>query len=221
MKRILTLDIAKAICIILVVVGHYIPENSPDWYVLTRAFIYSFHMPLFMFASGFIYMATRKDIGYGEFVQKKFRRLMIPYFTTSVIVITIKLITQGNAYIENPVTVMSYVKMLYSPEAGYFLWFIWALWWMFVIVPLFKTQRQRLILLAIALFLAYIPFQTTEIFCIKEFKHMFVYFVLGVVMAEHRQVIWQYVSRYTYIIYLLFVGVEVLHLTNVNGGGTQ
>ena len=59
MKRIVTLDIAKAICIILVVIGHYIPDNSPDWYVLMRTFIYSFHMPLFMFASGFIYMATR------------------------------------------------------------------------------------------------------------------------------------------------------------------
>ena len=86
MKRIVTLDIAKAICIILVVIGHYIPDNSPDWYVLMRTFIYSFHMPLFMFASGFIYMATRREEGYGQFIWKKFKRLMVPYFSTSVIV---------------------------------------------------------------------------------------------------------------------------------------
>ena len=55
---------------------------------------------------------------------------MVPYFSVSAIVITIKLLTEGHAYVENPVTWMSYVKMLYLPEAGYFLWFIWALWWM-------------------------------------------------------------------------------------------
>lgn len=32
MQRIVLFDIAKALCIVLVVVGHYIPENSPVWY---------------------------------------------------------------------------------------------------------------------------------------------------------------------------------------------
>ena len=54
MNRIISLDIAKAICIILVVVGHYVPDNSPEWYKLMHDVIYTFHMPLFMFASGYI-----------------------------------------------------------------------------------------------------------------------------------------------------------------------
>ena len=53
MQRLVFLDIAKAICIILVVIGHYHPENSPEWYNVIWKFIYSFHMPLFMFASGY------------------------------------------------------------------------------------------------------------------------------------------------------------------------
>ena len=32
MQRIVLFDIAKALCIVLVVVGHYFPENSPVWY---------------------------------------------------------------------------------------------------------------------------------------------------------------------------------------------
>lgn len=61
MQRIVLFDIAKALCIVLVVVGHYFPENSPVWYECLNKLIYSFHMPLFMFASGFIYMATKKE----------------------------------------------------------------------------------------------------------------------------------------------------------------
>ena len=62
MQRLISFDIAKAICIILVVIGHYVPDYSPQWYVGVHDVIYTFHMPLFMFASGFIYMATKKDI---------------------------------------------------------------------------------------------------------------------------------------------------------------
>lgn len=60
MNRIIALDIAKAICIILVVMGHYVPDNSPAWYVLVHDVIYTFHMPLFMFVSGYVYIATKK-----------------------------------------------------------------------------------------------------------------------------------------------------------------
>lgn len=141
MNRIITLDIAKAICIILVVIGHYIPDNSPTWYVLLNRAIYSFHMPLFMFASGYIYIATKKDVNYSTFLLKKVKRLMLPYLITSVIIISIKLLTQGNMSVDNPATSFSFIRMLYYPEAGYFLWFIWALWWIFVLVPLFKNKK--------------------------------------------------------------------------------
>lgn len=76
MNRIIFLDIAKAICIILVVVGHYMPDNSPMWYVMLNKVIYTFHMPLFMFVSGYVYIATKKDISYGSFLMKKVKRLM-------------------------------------------------------------------------------------------------------------------------------------------------
>lgn len=120
MNRIIALDIAKAICIILVVMGHYVPDNSPAWYVLVHDVIYTFHMPLFMFVSGYVYIATKKRITYGDFLLKKVRRLMVPYLTTSVMVIVIKLLTQGSMSVDNPVTIFSFVEMFYMPVAGYF-----------------------------------------------------------------------------------------------------
>ena len=180
-NRIVYLDIAKALCIILVVIGHYCPDGCPEWWRVVHDFIYSFHMPLFMFASGFVYIATKRDgEKYGDFIRKKIKRLMIPYFVVSTLVIGIKLLTESHVYVENPKTLTSFIKMFYYPEAGFFLWFIWALWWMFVIVPIFKTRRQRLALFAISILLHYVPFATTDIFCIAQFKHMLLFFMLGV-----------------------------------------
>lgn len=187
MQRLISFDIAKAICIILVVIGHYVPDYSPQWYVGVHDVIYTFHMPLFMFASGFIYMATKKDIPYKDFLLKKVKRLMVPYLSVSAIVITIKLLTEGHAYVENPVTWMSFVKMLYLPEAGYFLWFIWALWWMFVISPLFKTKQMRLGLLVLAIILHYIPNFLPDVFCLRQVQGMLVYFILGAVCFDWKQ----------------------------------
>ena len=66
MNRIIYLDIAQAICLILVVIGHYMPDNSPAWYVMFNRLIYTFHMPLFMFVSGYVYIATKKEMSYGD-----------------------------------------------------------------------------------------------------------------------------------------------------------
>ena len=144
-------------------------------------------MPLFMFASGFVYIATKRDIKYQSFLWKKIKRLMVPYWVVSIMIITIKLFTQGRAYIENPVTPFSYIKILYLPEAGYFLWFIWALWWMFVIIPFFKTATQRLGLFLLAVFLPLLSSYMPNEFCIKEFSKMLQYFVAGILVYDYKQ----------------------------------
>lgn len=218
-KRLVNFDIAKAICIILVVIGHYIPDNSPDWYVMNRAFIYSFHMPLFMFASGYIYIAFKKDESYGHFILKKVKRLMVPYFVTSFLIVTIKLLTEGNAYVENPVTIISYLKVLYSPEAGYFLWFIWALWWMFVIVPILKTKRMRLIGLLVALMMHYLPITFTHVFCLEQMRQMMVYFMFGVAAFDYKDYYIRYAKQLALPIIALFVGSEYVYLFHKVGGG--
>lgn len=218
MQRLTAFDIAKAVCIILVVVGHYVPEDSPAWYLTVHNVIYLFHMPLFMFASGYIYNATRNSTGYGKFIAKKFRRLMIPYFSTSFIVITIKLLAQGRAYVESPVTVWTYIQALYSPSAGYFLWFIWALWWMFMLVPVFKTVKERTWLCGAAVVFCLLPMEMTKVLCLAEFKNMFLYFMLGVVCFDYRK----YVSfvRCSYSGVILFVMAIVLEYSDfINGGG--
>ena len=217
MRRIVWIDIAKAICIILVVIGHYIPEIHPLWYGEMRNVIYTFHMPLFMFASGYIYIATKKEISYSDFIWRKVKRLMVPYLTVSVLVVSIKLCTQGQAYVENPVTPLSYLKILYLPEAGYFLWFIWALWWMFILIPLFRTPQSRLGLLVVAVLLPLVAQYMPEEFCFKEFSKMLQYFVMGVVAYDwkHYLLVLKQIPLWFYCI--AFSVIEVLPY--IGGGG--
>lgn len=184
-KRYESIDIARCFAIILVVTGHFRSEYMPRGYDIMVDVIYMFHMPLFMFVSGFLYQATRKNISYRKFITGKFRRLMIPYFTVSVLVILLKILTEGFMQVDNPVTWRAFVEILYYPAAGYFLWFIWALWWMMVIIPLFSSDMSRKILLALSMILFFISQDLPEIFCIDSFARMLVFFVGGTVVADY------------------------------------
>ncbi|HON53348.1 MAG TPA: acyltransferase family protein [Bacteroidales bacterium] len=70
-QRINWIDYAKVIGIYLVVLGHLpIPEQG-------SVYIYSFHMPLFFFISGFL--SKTNNITFRQFILKKIRTLIIPY----------------------------------------------------------------------------------------------------------------------------------------------
>ena len=74
-KRIGYIDTLRGLAMILVLVGH----NDTS---LTK-YIYSFHMPLFFFISGLVYKNDNSD--FKEFVKKRFKGLMIPYFSLALL----------------------------------------------------------------------------------------------------------------------------------------
>lgn len=85
-ERNLLISFLQTFGIILVVIGHA-NYGNPDF--LFRQWIYTFHMPLFVFISGFLlqYTEERKHStlsaslqnGYGSFIVKKAKRLLLPY----------------------------------------------------------------------------------------------------------------------------------------------
>lgn len=70
---------AKAIGIILMVVGHTIGPNY-----LCR-FIYMFHMPLFFLCSGYFYEVPDNFVGFRCFIIKKIKGLYFPYVKWSIV----------------------------------------------------------------------------------------------------------------------------------------
>jgi len=209
-NRFTDIDIAKGLCIILVVIGHYKPDNSPDWYHTLIDVIYCFHMPLFMYASGFIYHATKKPVTYQKFVWKKFKRLVIPYIFVSWLIICIKLLMESNMYVENPVSLTSFYEILYIPAAGYFLWFVYVLFLIFLIIPFFGTPQKVNFLLLISLIWLIIPVETTTLFCIAPLKKHLFYFVFGCFISQYQNLIHQKIERINILI--LVVCFIILYL---------
>lgn len=184
-QRLTSIDITRALAIILVVIGHWMPSSAPEGWVAFRDWIYTFHMPLFLFVSGYIFARSEKP--YCSLIISKIRRLMVPYLSTSVIIITIKLLTQSDLTVDHPVTPAAYLELFYKPAAGYFLWFIWVLWWCFCIVPLFKGRKAHICLLLVSAVVAYLPFELTDFFALNALKGNMLWFVTGVVAYDCRE----------------------------------
>ena len=99
------LDIAKALAIILMVIGHTsIPHFASD-------FIYAFHMPIFFLASG--WSTNWSKYSFGVFTKRRVKSLLIPYIIYSSIVVAI-------SYLIDSSQIFSIAK----GWQGYALWFI-------------------------------------------------------------------------------------------------
>ena len=69
-KRLDWIDIAKGIAIILVIVGHTVPNPSP-----LRHAVFSFHMPVFFILAGY----TFRPKPWRELLSGSVSRLLVPY----------------------------------------------------------------------------------------------------------------------------------------------
>lgn len=78
-RRLNYVDITKGIAIFLVVLGHTYRGN------IVQNWLYSFHMPLFFFISGWLYKEKNFEQGFFAFALKKSRRLLVPYFVFLVL----------------------------------------------------------------------------------------------------------------------------------------
>jgi len=72
--RITWIDNAKALGILAIVVGHD-PALSPEW----RAFLYTFHVPLFFFLAGYLIKPKTLEEPFLDTARRSARRLLVPY----------------------------------------------------------------------------------------------------------------------------------------------
>ena len=92
-NRDITLDIAKGLGIILVVVGHCINGKT-----IPGVFVYAFHMPLFFFISGVCFNAE-KHRDFLPFLQKRVRQLLLPAIVFSLVLTALSsLLMPGAGY---------------------------------------------------------------------------------------------------------------------------
>lgn len=140
------LHLMRGIAILLVVVGHSLGPIQ-DHYELadtTHRVIYSFHMQLFFFISGFVAIRLFRpgQNSYLPTVARQFKRLVVPYFFYTALGLAAKLAVQG--YVHRPVVageVLSNVFLYPGQNPLMILWFIYTL---FVLQMFFLTWNTLL-----------------------------------------------------------------------------
>lgn len=188
--------IAKTVTTLLVVIGHsavmytsygaFDPINDSGFLAALTDYIYSFHMPLFVFLSGAVYGHCIDHGKYDKclpFAANKARRLLIPYLAFGLLYVAPVMCLLGLT--EQTFWEYSYSGILLSGNSRH-LWYLPALFWIFLLAipakPLLthsRWGRMAVLLLSAALFEAaqFVPGQ----FQLYMACHYQLYFFLGVI----------------------------------------
>ncbi len=79
-------DFLRGIAIFLVLLGHSIQWTDPEWkHNLLFEGIYSFHMPLFMFVSGYFLRKNLPKVPFWKWQKQKARQLFLPSVVNSIV----------------------------------------------------------------------------------------------------------------------------------------
>ncbi|MEG1926669.1 MAG: acyltransferase family protein [Ruthenibacterium sp.] len=79
MRRVEWIDRARAIGIVAIVMGHALRGASIYWW------LYSFHVPLFVVLSGYLFHGSKKENPFSQVLMRKTKSLLIPYWAFSVV----------------------------------------------------------------------------------------------------------------------------------------
>ena len=129
-------DAVKGIAILLVILGHSFCVYPID---LTASLgniqkvIYSFHMPLFFIASGFVY---RRAASMGELAAKKCRRLFVPWLAFSVLSLALRVVFSSFTH-HGAVDV---AEALWGIVQGRSYWFLYSLMCLLLLCQLVRRD---------------------------------------------------------------------------------
>ncbi|MDE6611468.1 MAG: acyltransferase [Muribaculaceae bacterium] len=204
-QRIAWLAVLQGFSMLLVVLGHISLSNTfrnPD-YPLTAAMervIYTFHMPLFIFISGWLFGLTclGRDNSYRDVMAKKFRRLGLPFLFFTIAAIAIKLLL--SAFVNRPVdgTELLNTFVLFSSNPLYEMWFVIVLLVLMAFYPAYRFLLRHsalvwLLCASVALYVA-LPVDT-DVFQLRRAVRLLPYFIAGI-LAWRYDIIDRYGSRW-------------------------
>ncbi len=211
--RLLDIDTAKGIGIVLVVLGHVVSQQVPvghDWYQQLKTAIYLFHMPFFMYLSGYVlgYAGFGKREGAGEFIARRADRLLLPFFAFGLIIIAGKVVFSQVVHVDNTQdSLLAYLDGLFihtsrSPATSvWYLYaaFVYALVFRFVVVPF---PRLLPALIAVGLVLTQVEVESL-LYADRVLRHA-AFFFIGVWVGMRREAMAEILARHGWLILAAF-----------------
>ena len=194
-KKIEWLSVLQGFSMLLVVIGHVsltnIPRdpNTPIASELERI-IYTFHMPLFIFISGWLFYFTciRKEKTYAEVFMAKIKRLGLPFLVFTMVALVLKLMFPS--LMNRPVTmqeVMDTFLYFRSNPLGE-MWFIVVLFVLMMLYPLYcyvvKSKWLALVACVLSILVCVYPTSLTY-FQLNKVCHMAPFFVAGILCCRY------------------------------------
>jgi len=223
------MNVLRGIGVFLVVLGHasfkenfvkIVPNTTYlKWLV---EFIYTFHMPLFFFISGFFAkkmfeIKSKKE--YLSYIKRKSFRLLLPYFTFSILGLAIKLLMSN--YANNPVNINTvFLDILINPWENpiKLLWFIYTLYFIYLLLPLLNKLNNKIKLIVLGVSWV-IPISYGIIFNINGIIRYSLFVILGYEFYKKYNL---YISRKKYVIkpilqflFLILINIKPIQTGNL------
>lgn len=201
-KRDTSIDSLRGLAILLVVFGHSLQYSNTDFdnNILFRI-IYSFHMPLFMFISGYVTFFGQDKIVPG--FKKRAALLLFPFFSWAIVTFFINSIKENQLSWHQ--AGIFFTNLAKSPDNNG-LWFLWVIFLISGIVVLLKMCRIKietgLVVLWLLLNIFLLKRQDINILGVGLLKYYLLYFLLGFLFCKTRN---QYKKIYTILLYVCCV----------------
>lgn len=205
------MDHLRAFAILMVLLYHSILVYPIDltqlrWCKYLHTFLWNAEMPIFFAVAGFCW---HYEGGYGNYLAKKAKHLLIPHFVFCIPDVLLRLIP-------NPLIHASYTSVgealkdlfLYAGND----WFLWTLFMIFATAPLYKLVSKKKVgsvVFAVVVFLLYyLKKYAPTMFSILNYMEFLPFFFLGVWIRAYREK--EEKPRKKAIIAVLFVIAAVL-----------
>jgi fucose 4-O-acetylase-like acetyltransferase len=192
--RLADLDRAKGLAILLVVFGHLVARQPPagvDWYGPLRIAVYLFHMPFFMYLSGYVAFrsgaARMPPASWRRLAGQRTRRLLLPFLLFGLVILAGKLIAADFVEVDNvPRSFGAGLRALvwdtgHSPATS--VWYMAVLFAFSLATPaLLALDPSRVLLVAVAALAFIAPLPPT--LYLDRAGTYFIFFVAGGLAAD-------------------------------------
>lgn len=183
------IDLIKGFAIFIVVYGHTIQYGSGIEVLSTGSFfddivfkiIYSFHMPLFMLISGYLFGGSIKRHSFGRLIKSRITTIVIPIAAWSFIPF---MITVRQSELLGIQLVKKYIGTCIREY-----WYLWAIFYCSIAVLAVSRYFKDSIIIYIIGWI--ITFWIPDSYNLFLYKYMYPFFVAGYFYREYADVIWK------------------------------